>query len=319
MYAIIVKSILKVIKVDTVKNQITDFLNKCEEIKNCKFIMATTKFKDLLKSIVNSAELYELFNTVASNFDYIAAKRECFVEGDAYGRCRVILPDTVGDRLAFIFCLLVEFDRNDINFNAFLQKYYPKDGSYYASYHLFCDEVIDSLQAIICDIFSKELAEEEQPLLIPSPEQQAQLIAEREQYIAFQQQFAPAPQIVQSAQNAQSNGAPAEVQQGANVQIDEQSPAQAITDSANVATKINTLNMLIESERQAIASSPLSQEDREAADSLLTSLASAVREGDAPLIKSLTCGYNYLLMQTNFASESISDLFDGLGELVASL
>lgn len=150
---------------ETVKTQITDFLNKCEEIKNCKFIMATTKIKDLLKSIVNSAELYELFNTVAANFDYASAKQRCLkVEGEgAYGRCSVALPETVGDRLAFIFCLLVEFDRNDVNFNAFLQKFYPKDGSYYSSYHLFCDEIIGSLQAIISDIYAKELKEELPP------------------------------------------------------------------------------------------------------------------------------------------------------------
>ncbi len=149
---------------ETVKAQITDFLTKCEELKNCKFIMATTKIKDLLKSIVNSSELYELFDTVASGFDYPAVKQRCFKEG---GRCRVVLPDTVGERLAFIFCLLVEFDRNDINFNAFLQKYYPKDGSFYSSYRLFCDEVIGALENIVCDVFSKELEEEEIPPQIP--------------------------------------------------------------------------------------------------------------------------------------------------------
>ncbi|MGN1103703.1 MAG: hypothetical protein ACI4QI_02390 [Candidatus Coproplasma sp.] len=143
---------------ETVKEQITDFLNKCEELKNCKFIMATTKIKDILKSIVNSPELYELFNTVANGFDYPAMKQRCFIDN---GNCRVALPETVGERLAFIFCLLVEFDRNEINFNAFLQKYYPKDGSYYSSYHLFCDEVIGSLENIICDVFSKELSEKD--------------------------------------------------------------------------------------------------------------------------------------------------------------
>lgn len=158
--------------VKTVKEQITDFLEKCEEVRNCKFIMATTRIKDLLKSIVNSPELYELFNTVASNFDYNAAKQQAFLESDSafYGNSRVVLPDTVGDRLAFIFCLLVEFDRNDINLNVFLQKFYPKDGSYYASYHLFCDEVIGSLENIICDIYSKELASYDPPLLVDAPQ-----------------------------------------------------------------------------------------------------------------------------------------------------
>lgn len=148
---------------ESVKKQVTDFLNKCEEIRKCKFIMATTKIKDLLKSIVNSAELYELFNTVVSKFDYAAAKQRYLVDGNngMYSNSYVVLPDTVGERLAFIFCLLVEFDRDEINFNSFLQRYYPKDGSYYASYHAFCDEVIVSLENIIKDVFSGELAEDE--------------------------------------------------------------------------------------------------------------------------------------------------------------
>ena len=147
-------------KVESVKSEIIEFLDKCAEVKNCKFIMATTKIKDLLKSIVNSAELYEVFNTVAAKFDYIAAKERCFVEDkESFGRNKVVLPDTVGERLAFIFCLLVEIDRGEIQINSFLQKFYPKDGSYYASYHLFCDEVIGSLESIIKDIFSQDLVD----------------------------------------------------------------------------------------------------------------------------------------------------------------
>ena len=274
-------------KVETTKTQLTDFLNKCEEVKNCKFIMATTKIKDLLKSIVNSAELYELFNTVAANFDYIAAKQQCLVEAEgAYGNSKVVLPDTVGDRLAFIFCLLVEFDRNDINFNAFLQKYYPKDGSYYASYHLFCDEVIGSLEAIIRDIFHDELEEPQQAL----PQSQ------------------PAAQISYSPANAVS--APPAVTA---------SPAAVAPPNPSAASSINVICMLIESEKENLEGSPLSEEDKEAARSMLTSLAGAVRDGDAKLIKSLTCGYNYLVMQTVFVSDTLSVLFEAVGDYLSTL
>jgi hypothetical protein len=142
--------------------QITEFLDRCNELKNCKFIMATTKIKDLLKAIVNSPELYELFNTVTAKFDYLEAKRKClFDSSDGFGNSGyLVLPETVGDRLAFIFCLLVEFDRDTINFNWFLQHYFPEDGSYYASYHAFCDNVITNLEQLISEIFEKEIAEE---------------------------------------------------------------------------------------------------------------------------------------------------------------
>lgn len=150
---------------ESVKTQITDFLDKCSQLKSCKFIMATTKIKDLLKSIVNSPELYELFTTVSTGFDYPETKRKCLVNSPdgVVSASYLSLPETVGDRLAFIFCLLVEFDRDTINFNWFLQRYFAEDGSYYASYHAFCDTVINSLERIVRDIFAKELSEETAP------------------------------------------------------------------------------------------------------------------------------------------------------------
>jgi hypothetical protein len=126
--------------------------------------MATTKIKDLLKSIVNSPELYELFTTVTSSFDYLEAKRKYLVDvyDGVVNRSYVSLPETVGDRLAFIFCLLVEFDRDTINFNDFLQRYFSEDASYYASYHAFCDSIIFSLEQMIKDIYAKELAQSDE-------------------------------------------------------------------------------------------------------------------------------------------------------------
>lgn len=279
---------------ENTKAQLEDFLRKCEEVKNCKFIMATTKIKDLLKSIVNSAELYELFNTVAANFDYVAAKQKCFKESDnVYGQSKVVLPDTVGDRLAFIFCLLVEFDRNDINFNAFLQKYYPKDGSYYASYHLFCDEVIGSLEAIICDIFRDELVPVQQE--IPAPAQNRGL---------------PAPE---AARQVRQEGQPVQTEQPPR-------PVQSAPPAnAEAATEMNAVCMLIDSERESVKASELVADEKEAGLMILESLAEAVRNGNAGVIKSLTCGYNYFVMYNVFVSDSLSMLFETLGEYLAKL
>ena len=260
--------------VKTVKEQITDFLEKCEEVKNCKFIMATTRIKDLLKSIVNSPELYELFNTVASNFDYNAAKQQAFLEADSafYGNSRVILPDTVGDRLAFIFCLLVEFDRNDINLNVFLQKFYPKDGSYYASYHLFCDEVIGSLENIICDIYSKELTSFDPPLLVDAPQVE---------------------------------------------QVPEVGENRAV--SADKIMLLNAVSMLIANEREDIEASSLEEDEKTAGLLILNSLLDAVQNGDITLIQSLSCGYNYFVLQNSFISQTFNDLIEALGSYVDTL
>lgn len=140
--------------------QIISFIEKCEELKNCKFIMATGKIKELLKCIVNSPDLYELFNAVTRDFDYIKARKNCLVDvtDGIVNRSYIVLPDTIGDRLAFIFCLFVDIDKENINFNWLLQRYFSEDGSYYSSYQSFCNKIVDSLIYMLKDVFAQELA-----------------------------------------------------------------------------------------------------------------------------------------------------------------
>ncbi len=141
------------------KEQVLSFFEKCEELKSCKFIMATAKIKDLLKCIVNCPDLYSLFGEVTKNFNYLATREHCLVtETDGvYKRSYCVLPDPIDQRLAFCFCLLVEFDKDTLNFNEFLRIYFPEDGSYFASYHAFCDVVIKGMQDAIAEVFSEEL------------------------------------------------------------------------------------------------------------------------------------------------------------------
>ncbi|MDE7087487.1 MAG: hypothetical protein K2O67_04760, partial [Clostridia bacterium] len=106
-------------------------------------------------------------------------------------------------------------------------------------------------------------------------------------------------------------------------------PQQALPDgtghipqlapNAQAGELISAVCLLIESEKEAVASSVLSVDEQEEALNILESLAAAVREGNAGLIKSLTCGYNYFIMQTRFVSESISPLFEAVGEYLGTL
>ncbi len=143
------------------KAQVLSFFESCEEIKSANFIMATKKIKDLLKCIVNCPDLYRLFEAVTKDFDYSTAKEKCLVTANDgfYSKGYVVLPQTVGQRLAFIFCLFVEFDREIINFNDFLRKYFHDEG-YYTSYQNFCNQIVDGLKNSVAQIFREYLAEE---------------------------------------------------------------------------------------------------------------------------------------------------------------
>ncbi len=143
---------------NSTKEQISEFLEKCDELTKCKFIMATTKIKDLLKCIVNSPELYGLFEKVTEDFNYIEQKQKCLIIVNGTGK--VVLPQTVGQRLAFIFCLLVEIDKDSVNLSDLLETYFHEDGSYFASYKAFCNTIIIGLADLIKQVFKDQLKEE---------------------------------------------------------------------------------------------------------------------------------------------------------------
>ena len=174
-----------------VRESIVGFLAQCEEMKKCKFIMATTKIKGLLKSIVNCPELYNLFEAVCSDFNYPYVKSKCLVTvNDGFSRSYFVLPQTVGHRLAFIFCLFVEFDKETINFNDFLRRYFLEDGSYYASYQAFCNVVITALQDAISQVFREELSKPDKtPAENSANAQKSSLISAISMSIAEESQY----------------------------------------------------------------------------------------------------------------------------------
>ena len=141
------------------KEQVLSFFEACTELKKCKFIMATTKIKDILKCIVNSADLYNLFSMATRNYNYLQEKSKCLVtiNDGMYNRSYVVMPQTQGNILAFSFCLLVEFDNNTMDFNEFLRRYFPEDGSYFASFHAFCNTIIKGMQEAVAQFFKDEL------------------------------------------------------------------------------------------------------------------------------------------------------------------
>lgn len=255
---------------EDVRTHVQDFLNKCEEIKKSKFIMAPTKIKDLLKSIVNSRELYDLFGEVTADFDYLTAKSQCIIDSyDGFSsNAFIVLPQSDRDRLAFIFCLLVEIDRDSINFNSFLQKYFKDDGSYYGSYYAFCEQIIDPLERIIRNNFSKELDETLpfQPLpMMPANEQAEQVTPEK-----------PLSQSQKSI----------------------------------LLQMLTTINLLIAQEKQFISDSPMPSDDKQTGHRILSEIYNALKEKRFNYVDALVAGYNYYILYNNSISANIQLLLD---------
>ena len=132
------------VAVDTGSEQIEVFLRRCDELMQARFIIADTKIGELLKAIASSDLLYAFFRDVTKTFDYTAAQ-EKYLDYAPYGsskRRKLLFPEDEREKLAFIFCLLVEFDSKKRDLSTFLQEYFYEDGSVYESFYAFTNQVI---------------------------------------------------------------------------------------------------------------------------------------------------------------------------------
>ena len=140
---------------DTDRRQIDVFLQKCDEVMQSKFIIADTKIGELLKAIVTSDLLYAFFRDITKDFDYDAAQRKYmnyYPEGTTNKR-KLLFPEDPAERLAFVFCLLVDFDSKRIDLGDFLQEYFYEDGSVYGSFYAFSNQVIKPFRNAVRTMF----------------------------------------------------------------------------------------------------------------------------------------------------------------------
>ena len=139
---------------DTGREQIDLFLQRCDEVMQSKFILADSKISELLKSIAASDLLYAFFREITRDFDYPAAREKYMNYGyESSQKRRLLFPSDPSEKLAFIFCLLVDLDNMTIDLSDFLREYFYEDGSVYESYYAFCNQVIKPFKNDVKSIF----------------------------------------------------------------------------------------------------------------------------------------------------------------------
>ena len=140
---------------DSGKGQIDIFLRRCDELMRTSIIIADAKIGDLLKAITTSDLLYAFFRDITQNFDYVAAQLR-YMNYMPYPGSRkhlLLLPEDTTEKLAFIFCLLVDLDAKNIDLGEFLSEYFYEDGDLNRGFRRFGAEVILPLRNLIRQMF----------------------------------------------------------------------------------------------------------------------------------------------------------------------
>lgn len=101
---------------------LSPFMAAADELLSCKYILADKRISELLKTIAANKELFELFKTALSGYNYSVEFNKSRVASK--GSVKLSLPQNQARKIAYVFCLLMEFDTGKRNLKEFLDTYY---------------------------------------------------------------------------------------------------------------------------------------------------------------------------------------------------
>jgi len=131
-----------------------NFCAKCDAIAGSKLILADRKISALLKAIAASEDMCRLLEKILSGYNYkleFEKARTPYPEKE--GRFILSLPK--GESLiAFVFCLLCEFENKERDLANFLIEYYGYDDLFSDGYANFCREVVISFKEAVLSVCS---------------------------------------------------------------------------------------------------------------------------------------------------------------------
>lgn len=144
--------------------KITEFKNACDEMLKTQYILVQGRISAILKTIATSKILYNFFDRILLNFDYKETAKSCTLVSEM----KIKLPTNPQEIAAFVFCVLLDIDKQNIELIDFLQFFGGNDLN--QSYQNFLKEFIAPFR----DSVLQTLKEEQQK------QQEKQQMAEKE-------------------------------------------------------------------------------------------------------------------------------------------
>ncbi|MBD5131681.1 MAG: hypothetical protein HDT28_03695 [Clostridiales bacterium] len=126
-----------------------EFLTACENLRNCKFVIAETKITALLKAIADNKQLYSMFGMALYGFDYELTFSECISTNNIFS-----LPTEPKKAIALVFRILLDIDAGKMPLQNFLSAYFHS-ASLNESYARFCLEILAPFERYCRSLFAQ--------------------------------------------------------------------------------------------------------------------------------------------------------------------
>lgn len=116
------------------------FNRACDDIIQSKYILAEGKISVLLQTIAANKYLYEFFKNAVDGFDFSHEYRRSQIsDGKRY---TLTLPQNPIRLIAYVFCLLLEFDSRRLSVKDFLHEFFYSELGANVEYERFVIDVV---------------------------------------------------------------------------------------------------------------------------------------------------------------------------------
>lgn len=123
------------------KQNILDFFSACNEMIEGRFLLSDTKVSNILKCVVKSEILYNLYSKCMQGFKFASALESAQADNPENGGFFKMIDSDKGT-VAFVTCLLLEVDKKNINLQAFITENFFNSDGYNISYNNFALTVL---------------------------------------------------------------------------------------------------------------------------------------------------------------------------------
>lgn len=134
------------------KKEIEQFLNACDELVDCKFLVAEYKLSKMLKALASTQEVCNLVGECLEQFNRDREFAKTYME-DKLGNFYVEMPTEEYKIIALVFCTLVDIDGKKIDFTDFVMRFFGREEN---PYEAFTQTMIIPFRNLIAEAFGEE-------------------------------------------------------------------------------------------------------------------------------------------------------------------
>lgn len=131
--------------------QIENFLEACDEVCTCKFLIAEHKIQKLLAILASTAPVRDLVSECVEQFNRDKEFMRAYLQNEK-GDFELVMPEEEYKIIALVFCTLAEIDAGNIEFADFIKRFFSdKEGV--APYDRFVQRMMLPFRNLISEAF----------------------------------------------------------------------------------------------------------------------------------------------------------------------